>query len=221
MSALGAAAIAGGFELLGGLLGRSGTSAMNRANLKIAREQMAFQERMSSSAYQRSAEDLRKAGLNRILALGSPASTPSGARAQMQNVNEQLSAALGRAGATAYAARRLHQELDNMKAVADNTRADTELKDAQQDVATENIQNLRAVRRTELARYVQLMIGAQNQMVNTALTSQALPGATAEANIWRKLETMNADEFAKATGITAKLAPSVLMAIRMLLGGKK
>jgi ABC-type molybdate transport system substrate-binding protein len=80
-------------SVAGGLISKSGQTAANRQNLKIAREQMAFQERMSNTAYQRSAADLEKAGLNRILALGSPASSPAGATATMQNEK----AALGQA----------------------------------------------------------------------------------------------------------------------------
>lgn len=68
-----------------GLLSSRGQREANRQNQAMAREQMAFQERMSNSAYQRAARDLEAAGLNRVLALGSPASSPGGQTAVMQN----------------------------------------------------------------------------------------------------------------------------------------
>lgn len=70
---------------LGGLAGAVGARSQNRAAAAQSARQMAFQERMSNTAYQRSAKDLEAAGLNRILALGNPASTPGGAQAPVVN----------------------------------------------------------------------------------------------------------------------------------------
>lgn len=53
------------------------------ANRQSAREQMAFQERMSNTAHQREVQDLIKAGINPLLSANNGASTPVGAYANV------------------------------------------------------------------------------------------------------------------------------------------
>lgn len=59
-----------------------GAHKANKANIRSASDQMDFQERMSDTAYQRGMVDMRKAGLNPMLAYSQGgASAPSGAMA--------------------------------------------------------------------------------------------------------------------------------------------
>lgn len=89
--------------------GYKGQQQTNRANLAMAREQMAFQERMSSTAAQRSTEDYRRAGLNPYLAYERTASSPGGASAVLGN---EIAAGLS----TAQQYRALRQEMAIAKA---------------------------------------------------------------------------------------------------------
>jgi len=51
LSLAAAGVIGAGANLLGGIIGSKGQAAANAKNIALARDQMAFQERMSSTAY--------------------------------------------------------------------------------------------------------------------------------------------------------------------------
>jgi hypothetical protein len=68
-------------KIAGSLLGAFSASSINQKQIGLARDQMAFQQRMSNTSYQRAMADMRKAGLNPILAYKQGgASSPGGAQ---------------------------------------------------------------------------------------------------------------------------------------------
>lgn len=96
-----------------------GQKEANKANRELAREQMEFQERMSSTSYQRAVEDMKLAGINPMLAyMQGGASSPGGQTATMQDV-------IGPAVSSALHATRLRKELKLLDAQRMNVDADT------------------------------------------------------------------------------------------------
>ncbi len=108
-----AAAVPAGIAAVGSLFGRE---RANKANAKLAREQMAFQERMSSTSWQRAVEDMKLAGINPMLAFAQGgASSPSGQTARMEDV-------LGPAVSSAMSMMRMRAELKLVQQQTETTR---------------------------------------------------------------------------------------------------
>lgn len=109
-----------------------GQQSANATNREIARQQMDFQERMSSTAYQRSMADMRAAGLNPILAYQKGgASSPPGASIPVENVARGIPEAVSSA---------IH--LRRQKAEIANIEADTMKKAEESRVAGASVDNI-------------------------------------------------------------------------------
>lgn len=177
-----------GGGIAAGAASAKGVRDTNRTNRDIAREQMAFQERMSSTSAQRSVADYLAAGLNPALAYERGASTPGGASATMGN---PIEAGIN----SAQSFRRAKQELNLAKAQAE---ADLRVKDqtVRTGHAAENEANARAAltdaQTTETRRQFAFNLKMQPEAerlarANSMLQEYMIPAARNEAQWQGKL----------------------------------
>jgi hypothetical protein len=170
--------LAGG--LLSGIAGMFGQSQTNEMQLQMMQQQQAFQERMSSTAYQRASTDMQAAGLNPMMMFssGSAASSPAGAAPSAAVKSGLDSDSISRAMSTATQMRVADATINNLVEQNAKIKAET-LTESQRPLLVANEAGLKANQmgnvRADTANKGQVFLELRNRGV-TAENERAING---------------------------------------------
>lgn len=172
-------------------------------NAREASKSRKFQERMSRTQYQRAAADLEKAGLNRVLALGSPAPTPSGATASIESPQF---------GSTGVAAASAKQAIEQGKAQEALLKAQ----------ALETLERTRLTSaeaaKAEVEKGLYDALGPAANKVFEAFGSRASQAVSGEGDVIDNLVDMAKDRFLEVPRSAARRAESTWQAVKDTAG---
>lgn len=178
-----AAAIGAAASLASAYMSSRGAGDANDSREGLSREQMAFQERMSNTAYQRSMSDMKSAGLNPLLAYKQGgASSPAGAMPNVENEQTAWGEGVTNAAKAALASEEydlIKEQVRTTEAQGDLNRSSEALNEeltrkAQMDTAVSAEQVRNVANQASVHHETSLNLAIENLIKRSGVTTAAM-----------------------------------------------